>query len=271
VPRVEVNGVSLNYREAGEGFPVVLVHGFTGNLRNWALTVPVLTESFRTVSLDLRGHGLSDKPVREEDYTLEVMASDVLAFLEALGISECYLVGHSMGGMISQHMILSRPELFRALALVDTAAQALPRRNEERARLMRIAREEGMEAAFEEQVRISPQRERMLGNPEFIHVWREQFLMTSLEAFLACGAAMANRTSLVERLHEVRVPTLIVCGEHDAPFLEPSRRMHERLPGSELVIIPGAGHVPQIETPAEFNRVLSGFLSKLHQATAAGG
>ena len=80
---------------------------------------------------------------------------------------------------------------------------------------------------------------------------------------------MATRRSLVGELGGIKVPTLIVCGEKDDPFLEPSRQMHEAVPGSELVIIPGAGHGPQMETPAELNRVLTGFLSRVQETVTA--
>ncbi len=69
----------------------------------------------------------------------------------------------------------------------------------------------------------------------------------------------------------IQIPTLVICGENDDPFLELSHRMHERIPDSELTIIAGAGHTPQIEKPEEFNRVLTGFLSRVHQGVAAGG
>jgi 2-succinyl-6-hydroxy-2,4-cyclohexadiene-1-carboxylate synthase len=77
---------------------------------------------------------------------------------------------------------------------------------------------------------------------------------------------MATRPSLLSELVAVRVPTMIVCGVDDAPFVEPSQAMHEAIPGSELVMIEGAGHSPQIETPGEFNRILLGFLTRIHEA-----
>jgi pimeloyl-ACP methyl ester carboxylesterase len=267
MPTAEINGINLHYRDVGEGFPVVLLHGFTGNSRNWALTVPALRDRFRVISPDHRGHGLSDKPRSEDAYSLQEMADDVYRLTHELGIHECYLVGHSMGGMIAQYVTLQHPDLVRALVLEDTAAETLAIRTEYRTRLMDIAREEGMEAAFDEQLRMNPDP-RLASNPGYVQLWREQFLMTGLEAYLACGEAMARRESLVGRLHEITVPVLIVCGEQDDPFLEPSRVMHEAIPGSDLVIIEGAGHGPQMETPAEFNRVLCGFLDRLHAGTA---
>jgi 3-oxoadipate enol-lactonase len=158
--------------------------------------------------------------------------------------------------------------------LVDTAAE-IPQgmlqkeRRAERERLVEIARERGMEAVFEEQLRVNPLRERIETNPEFLRTWREQFLMTSREAYMYCAHGMASRKPLVGELGRIAVPTLVICGENDEPFLAPSRKMHAEVPGSRLEIIAGAGHSPQIETPAAFNAVITGFLSKVHEAAAA--
>ena len=126
-----------------------------------------------------------------------------------------------------------------------------------------------MEATFEEHVRRSALTGYMRDNPQFIALWREQFLMTSLEAYCGCGKAALESDPILPRLAEVGVPTLVVCGEKDEPFIEPSQRLHEAITGSELAIIPGAGHGPQMETPAEFNRVLTAFLSRVYKPVAA--
>jgi len=273
MPTANVNGIDIHYRETGEGLPVVLVHGYTGNSRNWALTVPALREEFRMISVDLRGHGHSEKPSSEDEYALEVMASDVYELLGALDVAECILVGHSMGGMVSQLLVLAHPEVVRALVLVDTAAEVpkgllYDERRKQREGLVEIAREKGMEAVFEKQLRITPIHPALKENPRYIDIWREQFLMTSREAYIAGAKGMTSRGSLVGELGGIAVPTLVICGEKDEPLLEPSRQMHEAIPESELVIIPGAGHGPQMETPGEFNRVLIEFLSKVREASA---
>ena len=271
---VTVNGLKLHYRDTGgDGPPIVLVHGFTGNARNWALTVPALREKFRVISPDHRGHGLSHKPKEIEAYQLDALADDLYGILQHLGVEHCYLAGHSMGGMVSQLLVLDHPELVRALVLVDTAAeipQALraKERYEARQRLVRIAEERGMEAVFEEHLKAETDP-RVLENPQFVSVWREQFLMTSREAYIGGAHGMASRRSVVPRLKEIAVPTLVVCGENDAPFLEASHVMHDAIPGSELVIIPGAGHTPQIETPAAMGRRSS--LSTVSPGTRAPG
>jgi 3-oxoadipate enol-lactonase len=273
MPTAKVNGIDIHYRDIGEGFPVVLLHGYTGNSRNWALTAPALADRFRVVSPDHRGHGLSEKPLRKEDYTAELMARDAAALLDHLGIEKCYLAGHSMGGMVAMQLIVDRPDLVAALILVDTAADVGGPLWEERLaarnKLLDIAREQGMDAAFEEQLRTTPIHPAFKANPRYLDVWREQFLMTSREAYIYCADAMRDRRPLLDDLRLVSVPTIIICGEKDAPFLDPSRRMHEAMPGSELVIIEGAGHGPQMETPGEFNRVLTGFVERVHAASTA--
>jgi 3-oxoadipate enol-lactonase len=264
MPHLSIKGLDIHYKEKGQGFPIVLIHGYTGNLRNWVLQVREVAQTYRTISLDLRGHGLSVKPTQREDYSLELFATDVHGLLDALAVPECYLVGHSMGGMVAQEFILRHPEMVRALVLVDTAAdvpQALPW--QERARLLELARTEGMDAVFEEMARTPPLASQLVEeNPELIDVWREQFLMTSLEGYLYCGQTIANRHPLLEELSQIRVPTLIICGELDEPFLEPSRRMHQRIADSELVIIAGAGHTPTLEKPLEFNQAMLSFLAR---------
>jgi 3-oxoadipate enol-lactonase len=228
MPHLSIEGLDIHYREKGQGFPVVLIHGYSGNLQNWILQVRALAKRYRTISLDLRGHGRSVKPTRREDYSLELFAADVCGLLNALTVPECYLVGHSMGGMVAQEFVLRHPEMVRALVLVDTAAdlpQDLPW--EERVRLMELARAEGMEAVFDEMLRTQPMGSQVIGQiPELIDIWRRQFLMTSLEGYLYCGEAIGSRRPLLEELAQIRVPTLIICGEGDEPFLAPSERMH---------------------------------------------
>lgn len=265
MPEVTANGLQIHYRDVGDGFPIVFLHGFTGSTRNWALTVPALRDRFRCVSLDHPGHGQSEKATDTAFYALPNMAAVAYAAIREIGIEECYLVGHSMGGMISQHVILDHPQLVRALILVDTAAAPITGFESANEKLRQIARAEGIEAAFD----LRSKRDPRAADPAFLRLWREQFVMTSVEAYIGGSLAMENREPLLERLASLTVPTLIVCGENDEPFLQPSREMQAAIPGSELVIIPGAGHGPAMESPADFNRTLSGFLDRVHAAAPA--
>ena len=265
MPEVTANGLKIHYRDVGEGFPIVFLHGFTGNTRNWALTVPSLRDRFRCVSIDYPGHGQSEKPADTAFYALPNMAAVAYAAIREIGIEECFLAGHSMGGMISQHVILGHPELVRALILVDTAAAPVTGFESRNEKLRQTARADGIEAAFDLRSKQDPRA----ANPDFLRLWREQFVMTSVEAYIGGSLAMRDREPLLDRLASLTVPALIVCGENDEPFLQPSREMHAAIPGSELVIISGAGHSPTFEAPADFNRTLSGFLDRVHAAAPA--
>jgi len=260
-----VNGIEIFYRDIGEGFPVVLVHGYTGNSRNWALTAPALSQQFRLISIDLRGHGLSEKPTREEDHTYPQMAEDVYQLLVHLGVEQAYVVGHSMGGRVVQELVLAHPRMFKALVLVDTMGEYVPARREEWLRLREFARKNGMEATFDEHVATSALTGRLDENAAFVKIWRAQFLMTSLEAYIGCITTALNQEPTLPRLPGLALPSLVICGSNDEPFLGPTRRLHEALSGSDYVIIDGCGHSPQLEKPGEFNALLVGFLTRVHE------
>lgn len=265
---VSVNGLKINYRDTGgDGPPVVLIHGFTGNVRNWALTVTAIRERFRCVSFDLPGHGLSDKPTDRTAYELPRLAKVVWGAIEALGIEKPILMGHSMGGMIAQLVALAHPEDIRALILVDTAAETLEVSHADIGNMMNAAQTGGIEAVFE--LRLAMAEPHVRENADFIALWREQFVMTSVDAYIGGSFAMARRESIIEQLRSLKLPTLIVCGENDLPFLEPSRKMHAAITGSQLQVISGAGHIPTLETPDKFNAVLSAFLDRVITAAPA--
>jgi len=269
MPTVTVGGIEVHYREAGSGTPVVLVHGFTGNSRNWALVVPALRQRYRVISPDLPGHGLSGRPADPGAYTLEAMADAVVGLMEELGLGPCHLVGHSMGGMVAQLIALAHPQRLRSLVLVDTSAEPPEGlRTRERARMVELARQQGMEAVWEAQLAMNPMADQLRAQPEFLQTWREQFLMTSREAYIYCAQAMAQRRPLLDELSRLSLPVLIVCGQNDEPFVGPSRRLHQCIAGSQLAFIPDCGHTPQIERPQEFVPLLLQFLQRVEGAAA---
>jgi pimeloyl-ACP methyl ester carboxylesterase len=266
------DGISIAYRTAGQGFPIVFVHGFTGNLRNWALTAPVVARAYRTISLDLRGHGESGASQRPDAYRLSALAEDVFELLRLLEVDSCVLVGHSMGGMVAQEFALAHQHLLRGLVLVDTSPYPGSRSlgTLSRDEVEAILREGGMEAVFERVTRRGPLSNPALrDDPAAVEVWRREFLKTSPHAYLHAAQAMRDRRNLVDLLSEVRVPALVICGERDEPFVQPSRDLDAHLPDSRLSFIAGAGHSPQIERPEAFNAVLLEFLRGLVPETPA--
>ena len=95
-----INGVNLNYEASGRGKAIVCVHGYTGSSQDWAEQIAALSPNYRVVALDLRGHGKSEAPSSEEQYSVPIFADDVLGLLETLAIRKCCLIGHSLGGSL---------------------------------------------------------------------------------------------------------------------------------------------------------------------------
>ena len=266
VPTVSVNDVDLYYEEAGDGFPVVLCHGYTGSHYDWALQIPMLARQYRVVAMDHRGHGLSEAPLSSSDYSIPTFSRDVGALLEHLGIEKCYLVGHSMGGFIALQFVVDYPQLVDALILVGTgpAVGDASEQNEVARKLHQIARTDGLDAAFEYEVLHNPFTRQYLDKyPDRREIAKQTLLNTSVEGYVCAWEAIMEWQGVVERIGEIIAPTLILVGEEDSAFLGSSKVMAETILSAQLRVIPGVGHSPQEEAPYTFNRELIGFLAGL--------
>jgi len=267
MPTAVINGVKINYHLSGEGPAIILLHGFTGSHQDWAFQIPLLSRRYRVVAMDHRGQGKSEAPPSPDDYSVSIFARDVHGLLQHLGISKACLVGHSMGGFMSLEFVLEHPEMATALVLVDTSSQMeqLPEYAKLKAEANRLARTEGMEAAFEyNAAHNAMMRERFEKHPELRQVSRQRMLRTSVNGYIYGWDAIWNWKPVTHRLPEIKAPTLIVVGEEDIPFLSASQIMKELIAGAEVVVIPGATHSPHEEAAGAFNDALMGFLGGLN-------
>ena len=195
------------------------------------------------------------------DYSLERLAFLLGAWLDATDAAPCHLVGHSMGGMLALRMVLDRPGRFASLVLMDTAHEPLGWIQLELVEMAaRIGREAGMgslakilraRAADDPERTAADRRVEAEWGEERFWDWRDRRIQAmDPEAYAALGRAMAEAGSLAARLPEIRVPTLVMVGAEDEPFLAPSREMAARIPGARLAVLPDAAHQPQNENPA---------------------
>ena len=172
-----------------------------------------------------------------------------------------------MGGFMALQFTLDHPEMVRALVLVDTSSgdyDVAPGYAELRNRLDELAREEGLEAAFEYDAAYNPIRiERFRLHPEQREIARRKVLNTSVDGYIYVARSFGKWQPVTDRLGEITAPTLIFWGDEDVPFLRPSRRLNESINGSKLVTAPGAGHSPHEEVPEFFNRELRAFLENV--------
>jgi len=280
--RCAVNGVELAWEEHGAGErALVLVHGFTGSRRDFAPRVPELAALGRTVLLDLRGHGASTNTGDAASYTLEQLADDLLAFLDATGLAGCDLLGHSLGGMVALRAALAAPERIASLILMDTAARA-PDLPVDRFRLARrVVEEAGLEALLEVMRRVPPEAsgrsaaDRRLEAAWGEGYWREwrvpNYRAMDPVAYGALGEALFGQAPLGERLAALRMPTLVLVGAEDEGFLAAADELAARIPGARRVTIPGAAHQPQLEAPAAWLAAIRDFLREVRGAGGVAG
>lgn len=254
MPFAKVNGTMLYYREAGEGELSVFIHGFPLDHTVWLDQLNGLAHVRRCVALDLRGFGRSD-PIFESALTMEIMADDVAALVEALGATEADIVGISMGGYVALALYELRPSMVRTLSLVDTragsdSAEARSARNALADQLLDHGR-----VSFASTMMAS-----LLGPRPGKYVQarlRSMIEGTRYETMVAALEGMKERPDRTALLSQIAVPTLVVVGEQDA--LTPpaqARAMAELVPGARTAVIPSAGHLAPMERPDEANSAL---------------
>jgi 3-oxoadipate enol-lactonase len=260
--KITANGINIHYiLEGPEAGPVVTMsHSLATNLTMWDPQIPVLTSRYRVLRYDTRGHGSTDAPAGS--YTLEMLAEDVRALLQALGIERTHFVGLSMGGMIGQTLALQTPHLLRSLVLCDTASRVPPEARPTWDERIRVAEAQGMEphvAPTIERWFTAPFREQ---HPEVVEPVRTMIRSTPSRGYIGCCHAIAA-LDLTDRLKEIKVPTLIIVGEDDPGTpVAASHTIHEQIQGSELVILKSAAHLSNMEQPQAFNQALTAFLAK---------
>jgi 3-oxoadipate enol-lactonase len=260
---VKIAGGDISYETQGDGPVVLFLHAFPLGLAMWDEQAAALAATHRVVRFDDRGFGAS--PPGDGLLTMERIADDGAALLDHLGLSQAVVCGCSMGGYAAFAFVRRHPDRLRGLVLQDTRTAA---DNEEarknRAALAEKVRREGaspaVDAFLPKLLGETSHRER----PQLVARVREMILAASPRGIADALAGLAARADSTETLRAIRVPTLVVCGEEDVitPVAD-SEAMSRGITGSRLAVIPKAGHLSNLEDPAEYNRVLQDFLSGL--------
>jgi pimeloyl-ACP methyl ester carboxylesterase len=264
---VVVNHRSINLVELGEGPALVFIHGLGGCWQNWLMNIAAAAGSHRVIALDLPGFGCSEMP--REKISIPAYARSVAATCDALEIDTATIVGNSMGGFIAAELALSHPEYVRRLVLVDAAGVSTDRLYyRPRYTLGRAARASGCLAQATQVSTVARRpglRRLALGllarRPERIPADIARALLDGVgkEGYPE-ALASASRHSIRDRLGLIACPTLIVWGEKDRVVpLRDSFRLQSGIDDSQLVVFPDAGHVPMIEFPQRFNRIVTRF------------
>ncbi len=270
--RCNVNGLELAIAEAGVGgHPLLLVHGFTGakeDFTEWL--APLAGRGWHAVAPDLRGHGESDKPPTETAYSFDTFAQDLLGLADALGWGRFALLGHSMGGMVAQHVATRTPERLLALVLMDTGHGPVKDLDPSLvASTVEIVRSKGIGPIADFLQKNSPldtpaHRRLMEERPGYATFMDAKLRASSPALFAAMALAIVGSKDRLGALRSLDCPfpSLVVVGEQDGPFRKPSEDLAEAL-GATLAVIPDAGHSPQFENPEMWWDAVSAFFAKV--------
>jgi 3-oxoadipate enol-lactonase len=264
---VRLQGRRLSYREAGAGEPLVLIHGFPMHAGLWEPQLRAVPRGWRFIAPDLRGFGAA-APVASGEAPLprsmDEYAAELELLLDHLGLGRPVLGGLSMGGYVAFALMRRQPERFHALVLADTRPQADTEEGRAKRREMqKLARRGGAAAMAGEMVPKLLGADTRRERPELAETVRALIEPHAPDALIAALEAMLTRPDSTPDLPSIRCPVLIIVGQQDV--LTPpadSETMHHLVPESHLVVIPGAGHVPNLEQPDAFNAALAAFLSE---------
>jgi pimeloyl-ACP methyl ester carboxylesterase len=247
---LERHGVRIHYEVTGSGPAVLLSHGFGASSHMFAANAAVLGEANTVVTWDLRGHGGSDAPADPGAYSAAISVEDMAAVLDAAGVERAAIGGHSLGGYLSLAFNLAHPERVDALVLIDTGPGY--RNDDARAGWNRMAEKYAVDLETRGLAALGTSDEQTAsvhhGAAGLAHAARH--ILTQQDA------------SVLESLPSVAVPTLVIVGERDKPFIAGSEYMAAKIPGATLVVIPGAAHAPNVTHPERFDTEVQAFLER---------
>lgn len=245
--RIDSAGMQILAKAEGAGSALVLIHGVGANMQSWDAIAERLARGHRVLRFDLRGHGGSGKVTGA--VTLDDLASDTLAVMAHFGVAQADVAGFSLGGLIAQHLCVNSADRVRRVALISAVAGRTAEEREKVVQRAEILQREGIKAI------TGAARERWFTEsfaaryPEKIEARIRELEANDLASYLAVYRLFGT-AELADRLHEISQPALIMTGEFDVgsnPRM--ARLMHERIPNSELHILPGLKHSVLLEAP----------------------
>ncbi|MGC2123432.1 MAG: alpha/beta fold hydrolase [Xanthobacteraceae bacterium] len=257
--KVKANGITINYQIDGPDSAPCLVfsNSLATSLAMWDEQAAALKNSYRVLRYDQRGHGATDAPAGR--YSYDTLLADALGLLDALAIKKAHFAGLSMGGATALGLAERHPERFDRIIVCDSPCQSTPQSSQQWAERIVIAQKQGIDALVELTVSRWVPPEIVAKNPPHVDKIRAMIRDTPVNGFIGCAAALADH-DYASAVATVTRPALFLVGEKDAPA-PAMRKLNEKLPGSRYVEIPGAGHISNMDRPAEFNRAIREFLA----------
>lgn len=276
MPTANVNGVEIYYEETGQGAPLVFSHEFGGDHRSWEPQARYFARRYRVVTYNHRGYPPSGVPKAASDYSQDLLVADLHGLVKHLGLGPIHLVGCSMGANAARDFALAHSGMVRSLTLVGAGAGSVNREQfleGQRATAAALDRE-GIGAILRNlqtlPARASFKQKDPRGFAEFLRQAGEHDAQACAHLIREVMSERKTVQEVEAGLRALRVPTLIMVGDQDAPCLEPSLMMRAMLPHAGLVVFPACGHTLNIEEPGLFNVHLAEFLAAVEGGRWAG-
>lgn len=253
MPRLNRDGVELHYEVHGQGPAILLTHGFAATSQMWRGQIGPLARNHTLILWDMRGHGESDSPEELAAYSEVATVADMRALLDAVGAEQAVVGGLSLGGYMSLAFHLRYPERVRALLIIDTG----PGFKKDDAREAWNRRATGMAETLRKDGVAGLHRR---SSPEMANSRHR-----SVSGLVMAGYGMLTQrdSSVIDSLPSVAVPTIVIAGAEDTPFLAATDYMAAKIPGARKVVVPAAGHAVNLDQPEAFNRAVEEFLEGL--------
>lgn len=260
---VNVYGQRIQYAEAGEGTPLILLHGLWGGSNEWQAVIPALSKGHRVIAMDMIGFHGSAKPGVQ--YHNALLSQFLAGFIETLRLEDVVLIGHAMGANTATFTAVHHPENISALVLIDGAGYRSPDRDlaampsEGMLRFRRIATGSSLSAT-------RGLLERRVADPSLVtDTWVEEAFAMWVESARAIGDLLSEGGDVSEaEMKSIKAPVLIVWGADDKVFSpDNATRLHADIDHSTLQIIEASGHLPQLERPEAFLDAVISFLNQL--------
>ncbi|HJR76121.1 MAG TPA: alpha/beta fold hydrolase [Nitrospiraceae bacterium] len=261
--KTRINGINLAYNDQGTGTALIFLHAFPLNRTMWRPQEEALSRRYRVVVVDLRGHGESDAPLWR--FTLEQYADDVAGLMDHLSIPRAVLVGLSMGGYVGFAFYRKYAERVRGLVLADTRAQAdTDEARTGRFNLAQTAFRQGPEAVADIMIPKLLGASSLKTKPDLVDHVRRMITGNEVSGMIVDLIAMADRPDSLSLLPQITCPTVVIVGEedHTTPAAD-ARLIVQGIAGAKLAVIPGAGHISNLEQPEQFNKVIDEFAAGL--------
>jgi 3-oxoadipate enol-lactonase len=259
MPKIQSNGINLYYEIHGKGQPLLFIHGLGSSTRDWEFQVTEFSKAYEVITLDLRGHGQSDKPAGP--YSMAIFAADVTGLLRGLGIDRAHVVGLSLGGGVAFQLAVDSPQMLKSLTIVNSTPELLVRSFKDqlmvwqRIAIVNLLGMRKMGEVLSKRLFIKPEQEDI--RQTFVARWAEN----DQHAYLHAMRALVG-WSVSARIGSISCPTLIIAADQDYSPISVKEEYTARIPGAQLVIIPDSRHATPVEHPQEFNLVLKKFLTE---------